>query len=94
MGFQFKIEAVERKILDKVFCDSCGKEVKKISDGGWNKFGEPMTMYHEPGFEDYFCLNCSWGYFSKKDGETHTAVICEACYDVIFKNVNMKVQEQ
>ena len=24
---------------------------------------------------------CSWGYFSKKDGETHSFDLCEECYD-------------
>ena len=54
MGLEFKIEQSERKLLDKVTCDGCGKEIKKITEGGWNPCGEPYSNFHEPGFEDFF----------------------------------------
>jgi hypothetical protein len=93
MGLEYKIEPSERKLLDRVICDRCGKEIKKISEGGWNPFGEPHSRFHEPGFEDFFQLSQTWGYFSKKDGEMHEAVICEGCYDEVFKDVRIKTTD-
>jgi|SRR5208337_460798 len=91
MGLKFKIENVERKLLDQVVCDRCDKEIEKVSEGGWNPFGEPHSVYHEPAFKDFFLLRTSWGYYSGKDGETHEAVICEPCYDEIFKSVKLRI---
>lgn len=91
MGLQFRVEKIDRKILDKVVCDRCGKEIKKETEGGWNQFGESMAVFHEPSFEDFFLLEQSWGYFSRKDTQTHQAVICEDCYDVIFKDTNIHI---
>jgi hypothetical protein len=91
MGLEFKIVNIEKKELDRVTCDKCRKEVKKTGDGGWNPFGEPYSVYHEPSFEDFFLLEKSWGYSSGKDTETHRAVLCEACYDEIFSGVALQI---
>lgn len=91
MGLEFKIIQVERKELDKVTCDKCGNEIKKHGEGHWNEFGEPHSVYHEPHFDEFFLLDKSWGYFSGKDTETHRAVLCEACYDEVFKGVNIQI---
>lgn len=88
---EFKIIQSERKELDKVTCDRCGNEVKKESEGTWNPCGEPYSVYHEPSFANFFLLNHSWGYGSSKDTETHKAVLCEPCYDVVFKDVKVTV---
>jgi len=94
MGLTYRIENVERKLLDKITCDRCGLEIKKTYEGGWNQCGEPHSYFHEPGFEkDYFLLQQTWGYGSRKDGEKHEAVICESCYDEIFKHVKIKITE-
>jgi hypothetical protein len=92
MGITFKIVASERKLVDKIECDHCGKEIKKHSEGNWNPYGEPYSKFHKPLFDDYFLLQHSWGYSSRKDLETHEAVICEDCYDVIFKNVKIHIK--
>jgi hypothetical protein len=91
MGLEFKIIQSERKELDKAICDRCGVEIKKLSEGHWNEYGEPHSVYHEPGFDCFFFLEHSWGYFSNKDGQTHRAVLCEPCYDIVFKDVKIKV---
>jgi hypothetical protein len=91
MGLTYKIENVERKLLDKITCDRCAKNIEKISEGGWNQFGEPHSMFHEPGFAQFFLLKQQWGYGSKKDGQIHEAVLCEPCYDEVFKGVNLAV---
>ncbi|MDO5410832.1 MAG: hypothetical protein Q4F21_10315 [Lachnospiraceae bacterium] len=33
--------------------------------------------------EDFASFRKEWGYFSDKDGITHTFDLCEACYDQI-----------
>lgn len=91
MGLEFKIVTAEKKELDKVVCDRCSIEIKKEGQGHWNEFGEPHSVYHEPSFDDFFMLNHSWGYSSKKDGEQHQAVLCEPCYDEVFKSVKIHV---
>ncbi len=47
-------------------CNMCGKEI-----------------HFENGIpkEDYFYMKKDWGYFSRKDGETHEIILCEDCYD-------------
>lgn len=94
MGLEYKVENVERKLLDRVACDRCDKEIEKVSDGQWNPFGEPHSRYHEPCFKEYFLLRTGWGYFSRKDNQIHEAVICEDCYDEIFKGVKVKITHQ
>jgi hypothetical protein len=93
VGLEYKVENVERKLLDKVVCDRCDKEIKKVSDGQWNPFGPPHSLYHEPSFEPYFLLQKNWGYHSRKDNQVHEAVVCEGCYDEIFKDVKIAVSE-
>ena len=91
MGLTFKIVSSERKVLDQVSCDRCNKQIEKISDGGWNQCGEPYSVFHEPGFGSFFHLKHNWGYNSRKDLETHDAVLCEDCYDVVFHDTKITV---
>lgn len=51
---------------EKVYCNCCGKELK-VKDG--------MIM------EGVFSGTVTWGYFSEKDGESHSFDLCEGCYD-------------
>lgn len=90
MGLEFKIVQSERKVLDKVTCDDCGKEIRKDSEGGWNQFGEPYSIFHEPAFDDFFLLEKNWGYSSSQDGISHQAVLCEDCYKKVFASVKIK----
>lgn len=94
MGLEFKTMPIERNLLDRVVCDRCGAEVVKESEGGWNEFGEPHSMFHEPAFREFFLLRHTWGYSSRKDGETHEAVLCENCYDAVFKDVKITVKSR
>ena len=91
MGLEFKIIESERKELNKVVCDRCSRELKKESEGGWNPCGEPHSVYHEPAFECFFLLDHRWGYSSKKDTEHHRAVLCEPCYDEVFRGVRITI---
>jgi hypothetical protein len=75
------------KVTDKVICDCCQRELKKHHDESFNDYG----VFFPACFEDYFVLNQSWGYYSGKDTERHEAIICEPCYDEIFKDVKIHV---
>ena len=50
----------------EIYCNQCGKKLEKC--------GKVST-------EDFLHVEKDWGYFSKKDGETHSFDLCEECYD-------------
>jgi ribosomal protein S26 len=93
MGLEYKIVQSERRVLDEITCDRCGKKIPKEAEGGWNVFGEPYSLFHEPAFACFFRLKQNWGYSSRKDMEEHEAVLCEDCYDIVFKDIPIKVTE-
>ena len=70
VGRQMKreLEKMEEKAMEhkKVYCNLCGKE---------------MIVDQVVSKQDYVFIQKDWGYFSAKDGESHTIRICEACYD-------------
>lgn len=53
----------------KVFCNQCGKELKKING-----------ILHEDGL----FVRKDWGFFSGKDLQIHTFNLCESCYDYMI----------
>lgn len=94
MGLEYKIVPSTRKELSGATCDKCGKRIKVDGPGLWNPFGEPYSVYHEPCLEEeVFVLENSWGYFSHKDTQHHSVVLCEGCYDIVFKDVKIKITE-
>ena len=94
MGIEFKIINTEKLEIDKIVCDRCSIEIEKLTEGGWNQFGEPYSTYHEPAFVSFFELDVTWGYDSRKDGDHHRAVLCEDCYDEVFKDVKIHKTER
>lgn len=66
----------KRKETEKVFCNQCGKEIRKQ--------GEMFA-------EDYLCVEKRWGYFSKKDNEVHRFELCEDCYDKLCASFRIPV---
>ena len=54
----------------KVICNACGKEINSSVDASGLSV-QLFTMF---------------GFGSPKDGETHFADICEACYDEYIKS--------
>jgi hypothetical protein len=61
----------------ELFCNGCGKKI--ISKN---------NILQEDAVE----VVKEWGYFSKKDLETHYFVLCEACYDSIVKNFVIPIE--
>lgn len=60
----------------EVLCNCCGKQLK-------NRNGLLM--------EDAFEAVKEWGYFSKKDLQVHSFVLCEDCYDRIAASFRIPV---
>lgn len=54
----------------KIFCNQCGKELPVVD--GYTGAG-------------VFSVQYDWGYFSDKDGETHSFDLCETCYDKMIE---------
>lgn len=54
--------------LSKMYCNRCGRQLSVHSG-----------MLKEFAFEG----ETHFGYFSKKDGESHSFDLCETCYDAM-----------
>lgn len=54
---------------DRIYCNRCGKEI---------------VRHMESAHEDFLHVEKKWGYFSGKDGESHSFDLCEACYDKLL----------
>lgn len=92
MSLIHKMITAEVKVLDAVECDKCGKRIESCHDAHWNEFGTPYSNFFAPRFqEDFFVTKIQWGYRSNKDTEAHELVLCEPCYDEVFKGVKIKV---
>ena len=59
---------IETSVTKDIICNRCGETTN----------GELC-----PANFQYASLKAEWGYGSRKDWETHTAHICEKCYDTI-----------
>ncbi len=56
----------EKRTLEKIVCNQCGRELK-LENG----------IVQEGVFQG----ETRFGYFSGKDGESHSFDLCEECYD-------------
>ena len=56
--------------LELVTCNRCGKALK-VEKG----------FFREGALE----VEKNWGYFSRKDGQTHKFDLCEDCYDELLR---------
>lgn len=50
-----------------------------------NGCGRVLQVENEILREDVFEGKKQWGYFSKRDGEVDSFLLCESCYDEIVK---------
>ena len=64
------------KILKKIVCNQCGRELKLEND---------IVQ------EGVFRGEAHWGYFSEKDGESHSFDLCEQCYDRLVSGFEIPV---
>lgn len=66
----------------RVECNVCGRTL-------------PVEKEHNIVTEDFINIEKKWGYFSNKDGMTHSFTICEKCYDTLIKKllIPVKIEE-
>lgn len=57
-----------------------------------NQCGRKITPRGEAAREEVCEVRQRWGYFSDKDGETHSFVLCETCYDKLVKGFQVPVK--
>lgn len=60
----------------KFYCNACGREL-----------AAKKGILHE----DALAVCKDWGYFSKKDLEIHTFMLCEQCYDKMISGFRIPV---
>lgn len=57
---------------EKLICNGCGRSLRQENG-----------IYRE----DFVRIQKKWGYFSSKDMEKHTLILCEECYDNLVKGL-------
>lgn len=62
---------------ETVYCNKCKKEIK---------------THQGIAQEEFLHMDKDWGYFSGKDGETHSFDLCEECYDRMIKEFEIPVE--
>lgn len=70
------VKSMEKQESIKLKCNKCGRELK---------------MENGILLEDAFVGSKEWGYFSKKDLQVHSFVLCEKCCDEIAAGFQIPV---
>ena len=79
-----KYKTRQTKVLVDICCDVCGKSCKNEHARDYDDDHE----LHEDGDFEYATISATWGYFSRKDGESYSAVLCEDCFDSVANHIN------
>ena len=74
-----KYENQNERQIQEIFCNCCGKKIR-IEKG--------IVQ------EGVFHGQVQWGYFSQKDGESHSFDLCEECYDRFTAEFKVPVEEE
>lgn len=69
----------EKKQLDKVLCNCCGRE---------------LLMAGNHVAEGVMYVRKDWGFFSEKDLVRHEFDMCEQCYDKMIEEFRIPVTER
>lgn len=80
-----KYKTRQAKVLVDVCCDVCGNSCKHkhiIPDDECS----PGIVQDQDC--EYATLSASWGYYSRKDGVSYSAILCETCFDDVVKHIN------
>lgn len=77
-----KYKTRARSVLVDILCDVCGKSCRNDKDEA-----DDDELDEAADFE-YATLSAIWGYFSRKDGESYSAILCETCFDDVVKHIN------
>ncbi len=74
----FKTIKKEELIRDRVFCNSCGREIPSVGTDSR---------------DHYFSADKKWGYGSAFDGESHSFDLCEECYRRIISDFKISPKD-
>ena len=59
-----------------------------------NKCGREICHVETVEKADYLKIEKNWGYFSNKDGISHSIYICEECYDEWITSFQIPLEEK
>lgn len=79
-----KYKTRQARVLVDICCDVCGTSCKNVHARDYDDDQE----LHEDGDFEYGTVSATWGYFSRKDGESYSATLCETCFDDVVKHIN------
>ena len=65
----------EAEVLEDILCDRCGESCRRFRSKE-----DPTDIY------EYATITANWGYHSNRDTESHSALICEKCFDSVTKD--------
>jgi hypothetical protein len=84
-----KYKTRQARVLVDILCDVCGKSCKND-----NYYADDTLLREDADFE-YGTVSATWGYFSCKDGESYSTVLCESCFDDVVKHIEaLKTQRR
>ncbi len=68
------------------------KRQGEFKEAWCNMCGKPFLVNHGTVEEGVCTVEVEFGYFSRKDGETHTFDLCEDCYDELIRKFRVPVE--
>lgn len=77
-----KYKTRQARVLVDICCDVCAKSCKNDRE-----ISADYELDADADFE-YATLSATWGYFSRKDGESYSAALCEDCFDAVVTHIN------
>ena len=83
---KYEVRPVET--LVDILCDVCEKSCKND-----RHYGDDAPL-HEDGDFEYAALSATWGYFSRKDSESYSTIMCEDCFDEIAAHIAGMVEQK
>ena len=76
-----KYKTRQARVLVDICCDVCGTSCRN------DRLKLPGPLHEEGDFE-YGTVSATWGYFSRKDGESYSTLLCEKCFDDVVTHIN------
>lgn len=67
---------------------------RKLVHAVCNRCGRPLKVENGYLKEGCFSADVVFGYFSRKDGVTHSFDLCEDCYDEMVAQFKVPVEEK
>lgn len=77
-----KYKTRQARVLVDICCDVCSKSCKNDRD-----VSDAYELHEEADFE-YGTVSATWGYFSRKDGESYSSLLCENCFDKVVRYID------